>query len=451
MATYNHILQGSTTYVEDINAFMDALTTDVTNLQSGVSGSAPVWRTIPTQNWVTGQTIDTLSLSNYIINLADSPVTFNLLSGSLPPALTYDAAGDITGTISALQGGTYEAVFTATNEFGSGTNTLPSLIVSLEVTAPVWSTTNPVADYPDQEVGGAFLLDLRDHIDSDGDPVNVLTMTFEYASSIPEPLAITFGASLNFSSTGTIYGITTQEVALNTITVTATNSAGFSSTHDFDLTVSALDPASETPVINSFESGQYGCPVGGVVPTWSTPSNFSVQIGQDVSIDMLTNFIASDGGLTITAMTSGGGSDALPAGLDITTTMGFVKGIPTTAGDSDLTFIATNSEGDSLESGIFPMNVWDPTGTTPTLDSISGTEGTNTVYAHFSEEVFVEAVDGGTGDPGDATYELGFAWKVNSSARTHTFVGGAGTTRLEYSIDGAVLSGANTISLVYTT
>ena len=216
-----------------------------------------------------------------------------------------------------------------------------------------------------------------------------------------------------------------------------------------------MDPASETPVIDSFESGQYGCAVGGVVPTWAAPGNFSVQIGQDVSIDILTNFIASDGGLTITAMTLGGSSEALPAGLDITTTMGFIKGVPTTAGTADLTFIATNSQGDSLESGVFPMLVWDPTGTTPTLDSISGTEGTNTVYAHFSEEVFIEAVDGGTGDPGDPTYELGFAWYVNDpnkvTPRTHTFVGGGGTSRLTYSIDGSVLSGDNTISLVYTT
>jgi len=397
----------------------------------------PVWLNIPLQNWVTGQTVS-LSLSDYVVSPDDSPITYTYISGSLPTSngaeMRADSAGDIDGTVDAGQGGTYEIIYNATNASGSVSQVLPAIVVGLEITAPVWSTTNPVQDFT-QEAGEQFYLDLNDHIDSDGDPNGVSALSFTYTHSVAAP------PTLDFNISGIVSGITTTEATVNTITVTCWNASGLSSTETFDITVSAIGGGSETPLMASFESGYLAC-VAAVKPVWKLPVDFNVTIGEVVAIDMVTNYIADTGGTAIAAMALDGGSAALPTGLDTTTTLGWIKG---TVGGSADTFpvelTATNSTLQSDASGSFNFIVTDAATVIPTINSIDAVIDSNKVYVNFSE-----ACDTST------NYLSGITITVNGVTRDISGgpIGNVGTSRWYYTLGGLALTQSNIINVVYS-
>jgi len=438
-----------TNFVGGVTKILADWLNDVNDTVYGVKeGQQPVWGTIPVQNWDTGETVS-LSLSDYVVSPDGSALTFTYLSGSLPESggveMAATSAGEITGTIDADQGGTYQIVYNATNDSGSASQVLPAIVVGLEITAPVWATSPAVPDYDDQEVGGQFSLNLQDYITDDGDPAAPSVITFAYSSTNGLP------SGLLFNINGSITGITDTEAVETTITATATNEAGLSTDESFNITVNAIDPASETPEVIAWESGELGCSAA-VVPTWGTSTSFFVNEGQVVSIDMETNFIASDGGDPITDINLGGGSAALPSGLTLDDDgvdgygIGFIYG--TVAANEwmnspfDLTFVATNGEGNSAESDVFRMTVKQPGSTIPTLDSMSATAGENDIYVSASEALYTTA---GT----DASYILGHSFAVNGGPRNITAVGGKGTNQLQFTVDGAAFQANNTITNVF--
>ena len=394
-----------------------------------------IWRVIPVQNWTVGDVVS-FQLSDYAISPDGSPISYQTTSGALPDSLTLDEdTGEILGTIFPVQGGTYETAVAATNASGIPIPTvLPALVVGLEPVAPTLGTVPDVSS----NVGSLLAtIDMNDYVTDDGIPGRISVVTFSYTYSLVQPAGITFAED------GIISGEFTTEALVNTITVTATNDMGLESTTQFTITVAAA--AGEQGLLAGFYRGQLACSASVIVPTWSATTNFFVQVGQVVSIDMISlspdGYIASLGGGAITAMALGGASAALPTGLNTTDTMGFVKGTvgAGTAGSYALTFTADNSAGQSLESGVFPMTVWDVSTEVPTLDTVDALADASYFYLNFSTPM--TATD----------YNAGLSFLYNGTSTSYTYISGGGTARIKYmALAGVVFSGQNTITFALT-
>lgn len=431
------------------------------------SATLPQFVTIPAQNWTTGETIS-FFLGDYLAFLPPgSAVAYAVSPLSTPlsalPNIQLDVVtGEVYGLIADQQGGTYNFVFLATGSFGTVQSSLAVGLVSLEITAPTWKTTpDHIPDFTtdgNQQVGAAFTpIFLRDYVLYDGDPASTQVLTYAEVGTF----LATQGLSLN-ATTSEITGTLADDVTTRTITVNVTNGEGLTSANEtFDIKIFALAGGSETPVFSAWHSGLPNCDTA-VVPVWSSDGDrdwkANITDATTKEIDLLGGYLAWSGGSAVTGVDYASGSDELPAAnwtLQKTAGgagLGFITRTATVNAENEsldnISFVATNVVGPSADSPVFTLTFIDNTVAPPTITGISGTEGTNTVYVQFSEDVFIDPADGAV------DYTLGFDWAVNGDSKTPTYVGGAGSSRFEYTLAGltdSVLSGNNTLGLDYTT
>ena len=229
---------------------------------------------------------------SYLVTATGSPTIYS--ASPLPPGLSIVAAtGAITGTPTTA--GTTVIVITATNAFGTSTTTVTATVAA--------ATVAPVITSPATSPGTV------------GSPIVPYVIV---ATGLPTSYTATGlppGLSIN-SSTGVINGTPTT-AGTYTVTTTATNSAGSSST-----TVTFIvGGASATPIITSpvFATGAAGTP-------------------------FVTYLIAATG--IPTSYTATG----LAPGLIVNPLTGAITGTPAAPGNYVVTITATNANGTSTAS-----------------------------------------------------------------------------------------------------
>ena len=355
--------------------------------------------------------------------------------GTLPPGLVVDpSSGTISGT--PTTGGDYPVTITATD--GAGFSASWSF---------GWTITNHVVETPighQTNVSGAAVGPISA---AASDTSSTATLAYSAGGSLP------VGVSVD-ASTGSIAGTPTT-AGVYPVTITATDSAGFSATTSFTWTI-----------IN--------------VVTVPTPSGVTDVTGSPISPRTVA---ATDSSSTATLVSWS--ATGLPTGLSIDTSTGTVTGTPTTAGNYfSVTVTVTDSVGftgsthfawaignlvtvsaiadqtshtahpvtsiapSATDSQITPAVTftWSATGLPPgiAIDRNSGTiSGTPT--APGTNAVTVTATDGAT--PRQAG-SVSFTWTVTTLAPvvtslTPTSGPGAGGTIVK--ISGTDLQGASSV------
>ncbi len=230
---------------------------------------------------------------SYTVVATNSPTSYAMVSGTLPPGLTF-SAGAITGTPTST--GSYSIDVTATNAGGTST----AATISFSITA----TPVPVVTGSSQSgvVGTAFTYT----ISATNSPTSYLVAS----GTLPA------GLSLN-TSTGVISGTPTT-VITNSVTVTATNTGGTSAPATINFTITMPIPV----VTGSSQSGTVSSAFSYTISATNSPTSYAVASG------------------------------TLPTGLSLNTTTGVISGTPTTSGSSSVTVTASNSGGTSTAATI---------------------------------------------------------------------------------------------------
>ena len=433
-----------------------------TEIMSECYQGHPVWNSfiLADQAWVTGQDIGLLGLDlkNAIVANGDiAGTTFTIdttnsvtpNNGSLPAAVVLNADGTFDGVVQSLQGGKYAMVFDAMNQFGiSKIHQDIDIQVSLEVGAPTLTNPIPPMTYTQGETITTVLL--NQYVVNDGNPNQSEQVLWTLDSgTMPNALSV-----LPLEMSGTVDIAETPNPY--PVVLRGTNESGFSSTTDLTITIDAVNPAAEIPLVVGWYSGNANCEVGIVAPTWLSPVSFFVDIGQTVNIDM-NAFIASQGSSPVTSYASIG--DALPTGLvfDFDGLQGTVGGLGFIEGTvgglatvQNLDYTASNTEATSDPSGIFVMTVSDITVIVPLITGISATAGTNTIQVNFSEAIYITIANINAAGSESAAYETGFDFTVNTITRNPSYISGAGTNKLVFELDGAPFSAGNTVIMNYS-
>ncbi len=245
--------------------------------------------------------------------------------GTLPPGLAIDpSAGTISGTPTTA--GTYAVTITATDSAGfSGTSSF------------TWTVTNVVTVVtpgPQSATSGTPVPPLTLPVQ---DTSSTATIVGWSAANLPAGLAID-------STTGAITGTPTTAGNYNAVTVTATDSAGFSGSVQFRwqvVNIVAVSPiADQTTYTNS-------------PATPVTPSATDSQVSPPVKL-MWT-------------------ATGLPSGIGIDHTSGVMSGTPTTAGTYSVTVTATDN-ATPRQSGTTSFT-WTVINPTPVVTGLSPTSG----------------------------------------------------------------------------
>ncbi len=242
------------------------------------------------------------------------------LTGTLPQDLIFNAAGFVTGNVSATAtpGTVTGYLVTATNTAGTAQSNPFSITVQEVITTqpPVWSAI------PDQSgnEGDAIAFSLDNFIVG-GDPV----VTYGIVSGTLPPSGL-----LNTSS-GAVTGNYTQPGSFGPITFFAENAGGRTEQTMTAWTVTAA----------------------AVAPVWSTIPNWVVQEGQPGSVDL--NLYVT-GTQPITFVSSGA---ALPTGVTLDGATGILSGDGSTPAGvyPNLEFEATNAAASGVKSNTFSLNV----------------------------------------------------------------------------------------------
>ncbi len=412
----------------------------------------PIWSTddLPDANWTVGEDIglvygtnlnDNITMNGDIPNTSFSiyPTSISPNNDQLPIGTTLNPDGTITGVVAAQQGGDYNMDFDAANPFGHEvTSQKIALTIGLPIVAP---TLGDIPALGNTEQGAAISVDCASYLTDDGNPSGTETLVW----SLDATSDTIVGCFMN-ASTGVYSGNISNATSTGTLTIVAkvTNSADLSDTDGFAIPI--ISSASASPVVVGWFSGNASCS-NVVIPTWSAGGDtFFIASDDDTakSIDMLGLYLASDGNGAITDVALASGVLDPEWSLDAIT--GFLNRQATlsTIGNTNITLTATNSAGASDPSNTFTINIYDNAAVVPTIVSISADDGSNDVFVNMSEPCYTVAGDA-------ASYELGFAFKVNTLTRNHTYISGGGTNQLRFTLDGAAFSANNTIDLTYTT
>lgn len=287
----------------------------VANDPTGVLGSAdhaiafglpdydynPVWQSIS----VPSPAIRGSGYSGQVI--ASNTGSYSLIGGSMPPGISFNSNGTITGTPTTL--GTYSFTFRANGSAEGSTDASRTIVVN-----------PPLPVFSDSTIAG---IAIRGVPYSDGVSASDTSSYSIAASSLPT------GLSFN-TSTGAITGTATETFQTRSPVFRATNVTGSTDTPARSIVVNP--PA---PVFSDST----------VLATASIGSPYSDQV------------VASD--TTSYSVFSG----TLPDGLTLNTTTGVISGTPTTAGDSTFVIRATNVTGSADTPSrtitvISPVRVW---------------------------------------------------------------------------------------------
>jgi hypothetical protein len=320
------------------------------------------------------------AFSNNLV-ATNSPTSYTQTGGALPPGLSLNTTtGAITGT--PTSSGTYTITATATNSAG----TSPAVTITFNITLP------PVPVVTASTFSGTIGVAFSNTIVATNSPTS-----YAYTGVLPT------GLSFN-TTTGAITGTPTVP-ASSTISVTATNAGGTSTsaTITFNIAnvpVPVVTGATQSITVNtsfSYNVIATNSPTSYALASGSLPPGLTLNTTTGLISGITSNTPASYT-FTITATNAGGTSTAvsftinvtvpvpvvtgssqsgvvgtpfsytisatntptsyavasgtLPAGLSLDTTTGIISGTPTTAGTPSVTVTATNAGGTSTAATI---------------------------------------------------------------------------------------------------
>ncbi|MBQ7216513.1 MAG: putative Ig domain-containing protein [Synergistaceae bacterium] len=260
--------------------------------------------------------------------IGSTPITWTLLSGSLPAGLTLDSAGSISGT--PTTSGAFSFTAQATNSAGSSAKLFTILVPFSADRSPKITTDSLNTAYTNSPYG--FKLTASG--------TTPLTWSLASGSSLPDGLTLT--------TSGYIYG-TPSTADTTAFTVCAANSAGTAS-QDFSLTVSEY-PAQTRPAVmteDPYPAAQGSSYVCQLMASGNPPFTWTLAKGK------------------------------LPAGLSMTDSE-LITGTPTKATAAKLAFNVSNDYG--KETRTLTLNVCTlPEITTKSLkDAAAGKKYTETI------------------------------------------------------------------------
>jgi hypothetical protein len=274
--------------------------------------TAPIWITPP------GQIGSTLEGSSFIYNLlytTDEAVTFELISGNLPPGLTLNtntgAISGITGLISGQT--TYEFTIRLTNASGFADN---GFFITIENITPTWNNPSDL---------GSFAPDFYASINFSVNDPGGTTQTFEKISG-------TFPPGFSLNSFGNLYGIVEDITALTVynFTIRAFLDGTFID-QEFTLTI---DP--------SYNSA----------PIWLTPAG---SLGNIIAGETFSQLLLAESpqGFQVTYSTL---PSALPFNLSLNTSTCVISGILSSSESIVYTFPVTATASNQSTTRIFSLN-----------------------------------------------------------------------------------------------
>ncbi len=253
--------------------------------------------------------------------------TFAITSGALPPGMSLDSSGDISGTPTDNSGSPYSFTVTATDSASGMGSQAYSLTVDPAITLS--PTTLPTAT-----VGTAYSQTLT----ASGGSGSGYTFAGT-AGSLPDGLTL--------SAAGLLSGTPTDNSGNPySFTITVTDDSGATGSQDYTLTVNP-------PVVVTPASG---------VLTATLGNNYFKTIGASGG---------SGTGYTF-AVTSG----SLPGWLNLSSTTGILNGTPAAGGPFDFTITATDSDGD-MGSQAFTLTVDPAIVVSPSSGAFEAVLGTN--------------------------------------------------------------------------
>lgn len=236
---------------------------------------------------------------------ANNTSSYAIASGSLPPGLSLNSSGFITGTASAGSSQAFSFVVQASGSGGT-TNSNTFFITRLQP-LPTWSDNT--LNTTNLRVGQAF-----------ADSVSANNATSYSVNGLPQN-GISFSGGV---SSATVSGTPTSTSSFS-FTITAANSDGDTISQSYTFT-----PQPSLPVF-----------------TDSTLSTTTVKVNQ--------NYL--DGVSATNATSYAVHSGALPAGIQLDTQDGAIFGVPTTVGNYVFVIRATNSINESVFTGSLSLTV----------------------------------------------------------------------------------------------
>ena len=363
----------------------------------------PVFLNGPTSNGTVGSSF------TIFLDFSGSPTSYGLVSGTLPPGLTFNA-GFITGV--PTQAGTYSVTFSATNAGGTGSGVEGFVIVNpgivpmiskspsngyvgVPFTYPIVASQNPTSySLLSGSLPAGFTLDTATGLIS-GTPTQAGTFSFLVGATNATGTGTAL-VVLTFSATAPPAGplITSSSNANGTVGSSLTYSiVATGSPTSYNLVSGSLPPGltlnTATGVISGTptQQGNFGFTVGAINASGTGTAGVTLSIAPAAPGTVPTvaskaspnGIVGSSYTYSISATNSptsyGIVGGTLPPGLTLNTATGVISGIPTQAGTFTLTIDATNASGLGTGTAVLSILSADPTAV-PTITSNLGASGT---------------------------------------------------------------------------